>query len=85
MRDVVEVSPAGGCRLRLAFDNGDVRIVDISLLTPFEGVFQPLRDPAYLARVSVNPDIGTIVWPNGADLCPDVLYERSLPAGADSA
>jgi hypothetical protein len=36
--------------------------------------FAPLEDTAYLARVRVNPDIGTICWPNGADLDPDVLY-----------
>lgn len=74
MRDVTQVELAGGHRLRLRFDNGEVRVVDISQLTPFDGVFEPLRDPAYFAQVRVEPDLGTIVWPNGADLCPDVLY-----------
>ncbi len=38
-------------------------------------MFQPLRDPAYFARVSVDPICGTVVWPNGADLAPSALYD----------
>lgn len=34
-----------------------------------------LSDPAVFASVKVDPDAGTIVWPNGADLAPDVLYD----------
>ena len=44
------------------------REVDIARLTPFTGVFEPLKDPAYFAQVRVEPDIGTIVWPSGAQL-----------------
>ncbi len=40
----------------------------------FKGVFAPLGDPAYFARVRVNPELGTITWPNGADWDPLVLY-----------
>jgi Protein of unknown function (DUF2442) len=86
-QDVVEVQCLGGTRLRLTFDRGEVRELDIAALTPFDGVFSPLRDPAYFRQVRVNPDVGTIVWPNGADFCPDVLYERSAPvadAGASA-
>ena len=35
----------------------------------------PLRDPLVLNQLTVNHEAGTIVWPNGADLDPDVLYE----------
>jgi hypothetical protein len=42
----------------------------------FQGVFAPLRDPAYFARVSVNAELGMIGWPNGADWDPLVLYSR---------
>ena len=37
-------------------------------------VFEPLRDPAYFAQVAVDPELGTVVWPNGADLSPEVLF-----------
>ena len=80
MRDVTDVECLDGTRLLLTFDDGDRRELDIASLTDFKGVFQPLTDPAYFRRVRVKPDIGTIVWPNGADFCPDVLYERSTPA-----
>jgi hypothetical protein len=39
-------------------------------------VFDPLRDPAWFAQVRVDPELGTVVWPNGADLDADVLYGR---------
>jgi len=48
--------------------------VDISKLIKFRGVFEPLKDEAFFAKVDVNPEWGTIFWPNGADLDPDVLY-----------
>eukprot|EP01031_Cornospumella_fuschlensis_P023409 gene23409-28405_t len=40
----------------------------------YSGVFLPLKDDAYFAQVRVDPELGTITWPNGADVCPDVLY-----------
>jgi hypothetical protein len=41
---------------------------------PFTGVFAALQDPKEFAAVYVNPELGTICWPSGADLDPDVLY-----------
>ena len=38
------------------------------------GVFRPLADVEFFKQVRVEPDAGTIVWPNGVDFCPDVLY-----------
>jgi Protein of unknown function (DUF2442) len=37
---------------------------------------EPLRDPAYFRQVRVDPELRTIVWPNGFDLDPDVLHGR---------
>lgn len=48
--------------------------VDLEPLLSFQGVFAPLRDPAYFARARVNPELGTICWPNDADWDPLVLY-----------
>lgn len=50
---------------------------------PFDGVFEPLNDPDYFRQVRVVPDVGTIVWPNRADLRPDVLYKNSQAAVTD--
>lgn len=82
MKDVIAVEVLGECRLRLTFEGDERRDVDISALVSFDGVFAALADHDYFRKVSVNPDVGTIVWPNGADLCPDVLYERSRPVDA---
>ena len=43
------------------------------------GVFRQLEDIEYFKGVQVDPEAGTIVWPNGVDFCPDVLY--SLATG----
>lgn len=41
-------------------------------------MFEPLRDVAYFAQVVVDEELGTVVWPNGADLAPDVLHEQAM-------
>ena len=63
----------------LTFEGGEQRDIDIAANFPMDGVFAPLRDQTFFETVRVEPDVGTIVWPNGADICPDVLYERSRP------
>ena len=48
------------------------------------GVLEPLNDPRYFARVEVDAEAGTVVWPDGIDLAPEPLYEqaRAHPLGA---
>jgi hypothetical protein len=55
------------------FADGEVRDVDIASLLNTE-VFAPLRDPTLFEQVVVDEAIGTIAWPGGADLDPDVVY-----------
>jgi hypothetical protein len=43
------------------------------------GVFRELEDVGFFKQVHVDTEGGTIVWPNGVDFCPDVLY--SLATG----
>lgn len=58
--------------IRVGFDDGFVREVDLE--PELHGsVFEPLRDPAVFRQVKVDHEIGTIVWPNGADLAPEFL------------
>ena len=77
MHDVVAVRPLGGYRLWLRFDDGREGEIDLSpYLKPFRNMFAPLADPGYFARVRVSRSAGTIQWPNGVDLDPDVLHER---------
>jgi hypothetical protein len=76
LNDIVEVRALGGHRLWIRFENGAEGEVALQSLVPFEGVFAPLRDPARFAEVRVDCEIGTICWPNGADLDPVVLYSH---------
>jgi len=68
-----------GFLVRLTFTDGTQKVVD---LTPFlrGPVFQQLRDDSQRFRaVKVDPRFGTIVWDNGADIDPDVLYHGLQP------
>jgi hypothetical protein len=40
----------------------------------YTGIFAPLLDESFFQQVSVDPELGTIVWPNGADVCPATLF-----------
>ena len=74
LRDIVQVRVSDGYELHLRFEDGVEGRVDVAGLVAFTGVFAPLRERGYFLKVRVNPDLGTICWPNGADLDPDVLY-----------
>jgi hypothetical protein len=78
---VTEVEPLADYTLRLTFDDGSERVVDLGdeLWGPMG---EPLRDPAVFRQVRVDPELRTVVWPNGFDLDPDVLHgRRSQDAG----
>lgn len=62
--------------LRLLFDDGTVGDVDFTA-EEWNGVLEPLGDPDYFAHVRVDPEAGTITWPNGVDMAPEPLYEQA--------
>ena len=74
LKDVVEVQPLQGYHLRLRLEDDAEGVVDLAQIVEFTGVFAPLREREYFVKVCVNPELGTICWPNGVDLDPDVLY-----------
>ena len=70
---VSAVEVLDGCSLRVHFDDGSIR--DINLEPVLYGeLYEPLRNRELFVRVSVDNEVGTIVWPNGADFDPDLLY-----------
>lgn len=74
------VQPLEGYAVRLEFTDGTQKTID---LEPFlhGPVFEPMRGDLQAFRaVSVDAQMGTIVWPNGADIDPDVLYQGLQPA-----
>jgi Protein of unknown function (DUF2442) len=74
--DVVQAVVIGEYRLRLTFADGTVGDVDFAG-REWRGVFEPLRDPTYFARVEVDLAGGTIRWPNGVDMAPEPLYAEA--------
>jgi hypothetical protein len=74
--DITAVEVVGDYRLRLTFKDGTVGDVDFAG-REWRGVFEPLRDPAYFARVTVDPEAGTIAWPDGLDMAPEPLYAEA--------
>lgn len=61
-------------KLKLTFNDKSVKIVDLgNMIKNAKNMFIPLQDPSYFKKVKC--DGITICWPNGVDLCPDVLYE----------
>ncbi len=75
LRHVTDARAVGGHRLHLRFDDGVEGEVDLRpIIGEFKNLFAPLADPAYVAKVRVNEDFGTVCWPNGVDLDPVVLY-----------
>jgi hypothetical protein len=75
MPRVVEARHSGDYRVWLRFDDGLSGEIDLGseLWGP---VFEPLKDVAEFAKVRFDPEADTIVWPNGADLAPEFLYDQ---------
>jgi hypothetical protein len=67
--------------LAVRFDDASEQTIDFRPV--FEGqIYGPLRDPAVFDRVRIDPDVHTLVWPNGADFDPETLHD--WPQHADA-
>lgn len=66
---------AGEYRIHLMFEDGTAGEIDLSDELWGE-MFEPLRDPDRFSAFRVDPELNTLVWPNGADLAPEFLFER---------
>jgi len=65
----------GDYRVWLEFQDAVQGIVDLESELWGE-MFEPLRDKAYFSQIRFDHELGTIVWPNGADFAPEFLHER---------
>ncbi len=70
---VTGVRITGAHCLELTFSDGFTKEADLGPEL-YGAVFEPLRDPAVFAQVAVDHELGTVVWPNGADFSPEFLY-----------
>lgn len=73
--DITAVRVVEHGTLELTFADG--LIGEVEVLDRMHGpVFERARSAAGFTEVTVDPESGTVVWPGGADLAPDTLYER---------
>ena len=71
--------------LRLTYEDGKENVVDLDGVL-FGEIYEPLRDPALFRQLHIDPEVPTIVWPNGADFDPETLYYwmNTCPPGKSS-
>ena len=75
MLDVIEARHVRGFTVWIRFEDGAEGEIDLSGEL-YGDIFEPLRDEGYFRQLHVNPDTGTIEWPNKADFAPEFLYEK---------
>jgi hypothetical protein len=76
----VEANYRGDFRIEVLFEDGVRAELDFSPAVQRGGLFSPLRDFDEFRKARIDPEAQTIVWPNGADVCPDVLYHLATGA-----
>ncbi|WP_254568841.1 DUF2442 domain-containing protein [Oscillatoria sp. HE19RPO] len=82
-KDIIQAKPLEGYQLYLKFEDEVHGAINLTEIIEFTGIFAPLRNPDYFATVTVNPDLGTIGWDNGADIDPVVLYAKVCQVNLD--
>ena len=73
-----EAKYQGDYRVWLRFAGGVEGVVDLGNELWGE-IFQPLKDMKLFAELEMDEELGTIVWPNGADFSPEYLYQQLCP------
>lgn len=71
---VTSVKVVGPYELRVDFEDGTWQEIDLDPMLKGE-VYGPLRDPELFAQVEIDPEVQTLVWPNGADFDPAILHD----------
>jgi Protein of unknown function (DUF2442) len=62
--------------LRVQFDDGTSQIIDFRPVLKGE-LYSPLQEPTLFDQVRIDPEVHTLVWPNGADFDPAILHNWS--------
>lgn len=71
----------GDYRIWLSFTDGTEGEVDLENELWGE-VFLSLKDKGRFSEFRLDEELGTIVWPSGADFAPEFLYQRLRPSYA---
>jgi hypothetical protein len=67
--------------LKLKFSDGLTRVIDLERVLEGE-IYGSLRDPIFFSKVMIDPEVQTVIWPNGADFDPAVLHDWPLHSEA---
>ena len=71
---VVSFAMVAPYTLRVTFDDTTTQVIDFSLILEGE-LYGPLRDASLFNQVQLDPEVQTLVWPNGADFDPATLHD----------
>jgi hypothetical protein len=71
---VKSVEVIGPHELRVGFEDGSSREINFASILEGE-LYGPLKDQDLFAKVEIDPEVGTLVWPNGADFDPAILHD----------
>lgn len=81
---VVSASYAGNYIVHLRFADGTEGNVNLEPEL-YGTLFEPLKDRKLFEQFAVHPDFHTLCWPNGADIAPEFLYEKTRVSGCEGA
>src|SRR6266852_1838700 len=81
---VQSFEPLAPYTLRVRFDDGTEQKIDFEPILAGE-LYRPLRDLALFNQVRIDPEVHTLVWPNGADFDPATLHDWPKHAEALAA
>jgi hypothetical protein len=71
---VTSFNIVGPYELQVTFDDQTEQIVDFQPILSGE-LYRPLRDISIFNQVKIDPEVHTLVWPNGADFDPATLHD----------
>lgn len=77
MIKVISVKPLENYRLFVIFNNKRRARINVEDLL-WGKMFAPLKNAKMFNKVTVRSELGTVTWPNGADIAPETLYEKAL-------
>jgi hypothetical protein len=75
---LIKAEPRGRYEVWVCFEDGAQGVLDLEPELWGE-VFEPLRDPEEFRKLRLDEELGTVVWPNGADFAPEFLYQGLRP------
>jgi hypothetical protein len=71
---VIRFEIVGPYTLRIEFDDATIQVIDFWPVLQ-GALYGPLQDEEIFAQVEIDPEVHTLVWPNGADFDPETLHD----------